>query len=174
MRLNFRRILAAESMLFELETSPQAPPEFVGEDGEVDETRNERRVRESVIDELCGLLDATGQINNRSRLYKDLHNREKRAVTAIGDGIAFPHVRTIQARSFVMAFARSTEGLPFYSLDGEPVHLFFSMVAPPYDDRLYLKVYKSLSSALLQPELRQMLMEAWTPNEVWQVLEPFQ
>ncbi len=175
MRLNFRRILPAESMRFELDTQVEPPAGFFPDDDyDLEDPKNLRRIREEVIGEMCDLLEETGQIGNKSKLFKDLHNREKKAVTAIGEGIAFPHVRTIQARQFVMAFGKSYQGLPFYALDGEPVHLFFSMVAPSHEDQLYLKVYKSLSTALLQPELREELMEAYNPNDVWRVLEPFQ
>jgi hypothetical protein len=116
MRVNFRRILAASSMRFELHTQllpepgPPPPEEF-----EPHSAANLGRIREAVLGELCDLLSATDAVTNPSRLLRDLHNREKRTGTAIGDGIAVPHVRTVQARRFAMAFARSREGLPFSS-----------------------------------------------------------
>ena len=170
--INFRRILSSESMRFELHTTlePESPPEdFDPEDG-----RNVERIREGVIAEMCELLDAAdGSIGNPNRLYRDLLNREKRAGTAIGDGIAIPHVRTLQARHFTMAFARSREGLPFLAIDGRPVHLFFAMVAPPHEDRTYLKVYRSLATCLLQPETIDGFMQAESANEAWTALDAF-
>jgi mannitol/fructose-specific phosphotransferase system IIA component (Ntr-type) len=172
MRVNFRRILAASSMRFELHTQllpepgPPPPEEF-----EPHSAANLGRIREAVLGELCDLLSATDAVTNPSRLLRDLHNREKRTGTAIGDGIAVPHVRTVQARRFAMAFARSREGLPFFAADGEPVHLFFGMVAPPYDDRQYLAVYRDLASSLLQPDCVKRFLAAETPNDVWLTLE---
>ena len=172
MAVNFLRILTPDSMCFELETR-LLPDGDLPEDFDPQSPKNLERVRESVVAELCELLATSGQISNQSRLFKDLYNREKRTPTAMGDGIAIPHVRTIQARKFVMAFARSHDGLPFFSTDGEDVHLFFAMVSPPHEDKTYLRIYKSLASALLQDEHRQAFMEAYSPNEIWEVLELF-
>jgi mannitol/fructose-specific phosphotransferase system IIA component len=140
--INFRRILNAGSMRFELETRALPPASADDEEEPPDPLgdKNLDRVREQVIAELADLLDASGAVSNRNRLFTDLFNREKKACTAIGDGIAIPHVRTIQARRFIMAFARSGEGLPFRAPDDEPVYLFFAMVSPPYEDRMYLRV----------------------------------
>jgi PTS system fructose-specific IIC component len=92
-------------------------------------------------------------------------------VTAVGGGVAFPHVRTLQVKSFVMAFGRSREGLPFEAPDEEPVRLFFAMAAPPYDDRTYLKVYRSLAKLLLDPEHHEQFLLAEEPSEILRALE---
>jgi len=52
--------------------------------------------RESALDEISGLLETSGNVTNRSKLFTDLLNREKRACTAIGQSFAIPHVRTMQ------------------------------------------------------------------------------
>jgi mannitol/fructose-specific phosphotransferase system IIA component (Ntr-type) len=124
-----------------------------------------------VVQELVQLFATTGQIANEKKLFTDLLNREKRASTAYGDGVALPHVRTLQARSFVMAFARSTPGLPFGAPDHKSTHLFFGLVAPPYDDRLYLRVYRTLGPLLLDTEWQAELMAARDPHRVLRLLE---
>ena len=136
--------------------------------------RNLNRIREEVIEELCELLDTTGEVSSRSRLARDLGNREKKAGTAIGNGIAVPHVRTLQAKEFLMCFGRSAEGLYFRAPDGEPVHLFFGMVSPPYEDRVYLRVYRHLASVLINPENFQEFMGADRPSEVLRLLDTLQ
>ncbi|MBD3160863.1 MAG: hypothetical protein GF346_01785, partial [Candidatus Eisenbacteria bacterium] len=80
--------------------------------------------------------------------------------------IAIPHVRTIEARELIFAFTRSTPGLEFDTLDGEPAHLFFAIVAPPYDDTLYLKIYKQMATAFQTTDLRDAFFEANEPGEV--------
>jgi PTS system fructose-specific IIC component len=70
-----------------------------------------------------------------------------------------------------MAFGRSREGLPFNAPDEEPVHLFFAMAAPPYDDRTYLKVYRSLARVLLDPEHHEHFLAAEEPSEILRALE---
>ncbi|MCZ6794447.1 MAG: PTS sugar transporter subunit IIA, partial [Planctomycetota bacterium] len=133
--------------------------------------RNLERIREEVLQELTDLMDESGLVANPRRLFRDLSQREKKAGTAIGQGIAIPHVRTLQVRSFIMAFGRSREGLPFEAPDEDPVHLFFAMSAPPHEDRTYLKVYRTLAKALLHPGVISRLMEVEDPSEVLFVLK---
>jgi PTS system fructose-specific IIC component len=51
-------------------------------------------------------------------------------------------------------------------LDNQPTHLFFVMAAPPYDDSLYLKVFKTLSQMLQHEQFRQELLEVSSSGEV--------
>lgn len=164
--MNIRRYLRPESIRLTLRTSG-TPDE--GE--EPDSPRFLRRVREGVIGELVDLLSVTGRVGNPSKLYTDMLNREKRAPTALGSGVAMPHVRTIQAKSFIMAFGRSPEGLPFSAFDGEPVQLFFGLVAPPYEDKTYLRVYQHLGRVLTDPERKRWLLESEDPSEILLVLK---
>ena len=168
--MNFRRFLPPEAIRLDLQTKKTPDGEFP-EDFDPMGERNMERIRKSVIAEITELFEATGQVGNPKRLFRDLYEREKRAVTAVGQGIAFPHVRTLQVRSFVMAFARSVGGLPFGAPDEEPVHLFFAMAAPPYDDRTYLRVYRSLATLLLQPEYYEQFLSLQEPGEVLRTLE---
>jgi len=143
------------------------------EDFDVHDERNFDRVRDEILEEICDLLEASGAVTSRSKLFRDLQNREKKAGTAVGGGVAIPHVRTLQAREFAMCFARSGEGLPFRAPDGEPVRLFFGLVAPPYEDRQYLRVYASLAGVLRDAESAHELLSAEEPSEVLRTLETF-
>ena len=119
-----------------------------------------------VLFELVDILDENSRIGNRNKLLLDFTNREKQASTAIGQGIALPHIRSKHAKEFMIGFARSTTGYDFGAPDGEPVHLFFVMAAPPYDDSLYLKVFKSLAEMLQYESFREELMSVSSAGEV--------
>ena len=170
--MSFRRFLRPEAVQLSLKTRA-APEGDLPEGFDLLSERNLDRVRDEVIEELCDLFDATGEVVNRGRLFRDLQNREKKAGTAIGGGIALPHVRTLQVREFVMCFARSCEGLPLRAPDGEAVQLFFGMVAPPYEDRTYLRVYKTLAQVLLDSERVAEFLDAEEPSEILRLLEMF-
>jgi len=124
-----------------------------------------------ILFELVDIMDVNTHIGNRNKLLIDFINREKRATTAIGHGIAFPHIRSKHARNFTMGFARSTKGYDFDSPDGELTHLFFFMTAPPYDDDLYLKVFKALAEMLQYESFREELMSAQSPGEIIRVIK---
>lgn len=133
-----------------------------------------RETKERVVAALVGLLDRSGKVRNSHRLLRDLHNREKKATTGIGGGVALPHVRTIQVKEFVIAFARSDRGLEFDALDGKPIDLFFPMAAPPYEDTFYLRVYKSLADLLRFESTVRELREASDPHEILRIIRSFE
>ena len=123
-------------------------------------------IKKNVLHRLVELLEKTGNVRNSKRLFIDIYNREKRATTGIGNGIAFPHVRTIAVRDISFCFARSLKGIDFGAIDGEPCHLFFTLVAPPYEEKVYLKYYRKLASILRYDTVVQGIMEAEGPGEI--------
>ncbi|MCI0531184.1 MAG: PTS sugar transporter subunit IIA [candidate division Zixibacteria bacterium] len=124
------------------------------------------RIKELLIREFVDVLNLSGKVQSENKLYLDLLNRERKASTAIGEGIAIPHVRTMHVREFLMGFAKSTSGYEYDSPDGGKTNLFFIMVSPGYDDNLYLKVYRELVSLLRFEELRNKLRSASSVQEI--------
>lgn len=144
-----------------------------GEDDEAELSDGQRfRRKVAILERLVALLVPSGKITNPKKCLTDLRNREAKATTGFGLGIAMPHVRTAQAKDFAMAVAIAPEpGLEFDTLDDEPVRIFFAMVAPPYNDKYYRKVEKLLAEAFLDEDdegftLRERLLDAEDPGEV--------
>lgn len=126
----------------------------------------------TILEGLVELLEKSGKVTNPRKCLIDLRNREAKASTALGNGIALPHVRTPQAKGFCMAIAVAPEpGLWFDAIDEEPVRLFIPMIAPAYDDKFYLKVERALAGAFAESdEFRDAVLEASTPGEVIHLL----
>lgn len=122
--------------------------------------------KEALLSELIDIFDPTGKIGNKNKLFLDFINREKKATTGIGSGFAIPHIRSMQAKEFMIGYARSTEGYEFEAIDDKPVNHFFIMMAPPYEDGLYLKVFKAISEMIMFDSLGDRLMEAQEPFDV--------
>ncbi len=158
--MNISKFMSQELIKLDLEYRYESP-----EDGEIT-PKILWEIKRDLLEEMVDLLCLSGEIGNRNKALQDLYNRERKATTAVGHGIAIPHVRTKQAKSFVIGFVRSRDGQQFDSLDGKPVHVFFPMVAPPYDDSLYLRVFRSLAELVRYPTFMEMLMSAETPFEV--------
>lgn len=138
----------------------EEPPE----EGATDRFR--QRNKELILAKLVKLIGNSGRTGNDTKLLNDFINRERKATTGIGHGIAIPHIRSMQAKEFIIGFARSPEGLDFDSLDGQPTYMFFVMAAPPYDDNLYLRVFKSLAENLQYESFREELMQAEQPYDI--------
>ena len=113
----------------------------------------------SALTRLAEIAAAQAKIDP-AQLETAIWDREKLMSTGIGHGIAVPHVRTYQAKEFIIAVGRSAEGIEFEAPDQEPVHLFFCMAAPQYDDKLYLKVFKALAENLQFDYFRESLLAA--------------
>ncbi len=128
------------------------------------------RTKEAVLKEMARLLAKSGRVGNEKQLFQDLLFREKKASTGIGSGVAIPHIRTLQAKELILAVALSREGLDFDAVDREKVHVFVSMVTPPYEDKLYLRVLKSLGNAFQSPGVKDSLFSAKNAGEVIRVL----
>ncbi|MEZ6188902.1 MAG: PTS sugar transporter subunit IIA [Planctomycetota bacterium] len=176
MRLN--RFLKEENIdlhFAPLDLDAEADPWAEEDDDEDDEELQGRALWETklrILEPLTHLLDASGRISNRSKLFTDLRNREAKATTGIGRGFAMPHVRTPQAKGFVMGVAIAPDpGLPFDAIDEEPVRLFVPMVAPNHDDKYYLKVERALAQAFADgDELKDALLDAVSAGEVIRIL----
>ena len=158
--MNISRYLDVDLIKLEMESEVDPP-----EEGEYSQ-RQILEVKETILSELVDLMEKSGKVSNKNKLFIDLMNREKKASTGIGEGIAIPHVRTMQAREFIVVIGRNLEGYEFDSMDGEPVRLFFCMAAPPYDDNLYLKVFKELAERFEYPGFIDNLLSAGDGHEI--------
>lgn len=173
--MNVLRFLRPACIRLELATRPLPPPEE-GAEEETEAQRNRRRQaeKEAVMEELAQLLDSSGELVNPTKFHKDLIFHERRNTTAIIPGVALPHVRSLQVRSFVMGLARAPgEGLWYDSLDRQPTRLFFVLAAPPWDDRTYLAVYREIAQILSDEETVDELMSVTEVNAVFNVLRRF-
>lgn len=165
--MNLARLLKPELILLELET--QDLPEEERE--EIPPLQYLWGIKERILGELVDLVDRSGRVSNRNKLLQDLIGRERKATTGLSCGVAIPHVRTIYAKELLVGFARSTPGVGFDCLDEKPAHLFFVMVAPPYDDVAYLKFYRQLAQAFSQRDYREDFMEAQTEGEIMRLVK---
>jgi PTS system fructose-specific IIC component len=158
--MNISRFLNEELIVLDFHTEQEPPPDDLGS------SRWQERNKERILDSLVTVLELSGRTGNRCKLLNDFINRERKASTAIGYGIAIPHVRTMQAKEFILGFARANEGLYFDSPDGDPVQLFLIMASPPYDDNFYLKIFKCLAEVLQYEQFRHELLQAEAPYDI--------
>ena len=158
--MNLARFFSEDMIKLEMTTVIEP----LGENESV--TKWRQRGKELILEELLNLLETHNRIGNRNKLMLDFINREKQYTTGIGHGVAIPHIRSKQAKAFMIAFARSSQGYDFDAIDKKPAHLFFIMASPPYDDDLYLKVFKQLAGMMQYESFRKELMEYETPGEI--------
>ena len=111
----------------------------------------------------------------RQGVLKALLNREELGTTGIGQGIAIPHAKHPGVKKLTGLFARSREGVEFLAPDNQPVHIFFGITAPTYDDKVFLQFYKWIAQSFLQEEwLFEALLDAEDEHEIIATLSGLQ
>ncbi len=116
------------------------------------------KTRDEVLDELTEKFISGNFIKNHELVLDMLHRRESVGSTGIGHGIAIPHGRTTAAPELTIAFGKSSAGVEWEALDGEPVHLVFLVIAPPYEENNhYLPTLGKLVEFLSKAENRDRL-----------------
>jgi PTS system nitrogen regulatory IIA component len=113
--------------------------------------------KESALREVVQLLRLPEEVD-REFLLRVLLARETLATTAIGDGIAIPHMRNpvvlhIDRPTISLCFLE--QPLQYGALDGKPVQVLFTIISPT--TRAHLHLLAKLSFVLRDPQFRRAL-----------------
>src|ERR1019366_5307429 len=127
--------------------------------------------KRAVLEELVGVLAKEGKVKDAKITVDVLMERENLGSTGIGQGIAIPHAKTDQAGQVTAAFGLSRRGVQFDALDGDPVNIFFLLVAPPDAAALHLKALARISRLLKDKFFRQSLRETKTAVEIMKLIK---
>ena len=127
--------------------------------------------KRSVIKELAGLLAAAGEIKNRDELVRVLMDRETLGSTGIGQGIGIPHGKSSRVKKLIAALGISRRGVDFESLDGEPVYIFFLLVAPAESAGPHLKALARISRLLKDKYIRDALKKSTDAKSIIKLIK---
>lgn len=116
---------------------------------------NPEEVLKSVVD----ILSLPQKLNKKS-LWQMLIARERMMSTAIGNGIAIPHVRNpvvlhIKHPSITLCFLKKP--VDFKALDGQPVFILFTLLSPSV--KQHLSILSRLAFCLQNAKLQKYLHE---------------
>ena len=131
----------------------------------------EAATREDVLRELVSHLADAGQIGDSDKLVEILLDREMLGSTGIGHGVAIPHGRLEGLTEILLVFGRSVSGIEWESHDGEPVNLFFLLVAPEDSAGLHLKALARISRIVKNPERRGALLEGVDSDSLYKTIQ---
>jgi PTS system nitrogen regulatory IIA component len=128
------------------------------------------REKKAVLEEMANWLASQHRQLNGRRVLEVLLEREKISTTAIGEGVAIPHGKLPGVERVLGVFARSPEGVDFASLDGDPTHLFFTLIAPEDAAADHLKALARISRLLKDTAFRRRLMQGRTSQEIFDAI----
>ena len=133
----------------------------------------EATTKEDVIRELIQQLATAKQIaaEDVEEIVSAIQRREALGSTGIGRGVAIPHTKHPCVEKLVGTVAISDPGVPFESLDGEPVHVFVLLVSPQNAHGDHLRALENISKKLRDDLFVKSLRAADTPELIWGHLE---
>lgn len=88
------------------------------------------RRRENALTDLACFAHACGMARDPERLRDALLRRERVCPSAVGRGVAIPHVRSLAVNAPHVVVGRARGGIEWKSRDGQPVHLVLAVFAP--------------------------------------------
>jgi mannitol/fructose-specific phosphotransferase system IIA component (Ntr-type) len=104
------------------------------------------------------------------QVLQAIEERESVLSTGIGFGVAIPHARSSAVSELSVVGGLSPVPVPYDSIDGDPVRLFFLIVGPEAAAGQHVKVLSRIARLVRRDNLRQQLCEAGTPDQFYSAL----
>ena len=129
------------------------------------------QTKHDALVQLAQNLATAPQIKDGRELEQEILKREELMSTALGRGIAIPHVRLSSVTDLVMSVGISkSDIIDFQPLDDTPVRLLFMIAAAYNQHNYYLQTLSFFSSRLKSTDLRNSLLNAQDPLEAYNLL----
>jgi mannitol/fructose-specific phosphotransferase system IIA component (Ntr-type) len=124
--------------------------------------------REGAIIALAKAMEDNKFIANADNLVSQALERESILSTAIGDGVAFPHVRGAEGGGLTLAMGISQKGIDW---DGEKVNIVCLSAIPVAVSAFYLRLMSGLTQAFAKEQNRKALLSAADGAALWKALQ---
>ena len=122
--------------------------------------------RNDAILEIIEALSSRRKLEFKRQVLTDLLNRECCGTTAIGNGIAIPHVRmpiVLHVDEAIVSLSFLARPIDFHAADGKPVTVLFTLVTPTVHGHLHLL---AALAYLLRDEAFLAAVRSAAPGEV--------
>ena len=123
--------------------------------------------RAEAIAKLADAMEKGGFISNADSLATAAMDREGVLSTAMGEGLAFPHVRGVEGGALTLAMGVSRKGIDW---DGTKVNLVFLSAIPVAVSAFYLRMMSTLAQTFNKSANREAVFAAEDQASLWKVL----
>jgi mannitol/fructose-specific phosphotransferase system IIA component (Ntr-type) len=121
-----------------------------------------------VLRELVDLL--VGGNGASDDVFQAILERERQFPTGIGYGVAVPHGKTPALSNLVAVAGTTRSPVPYETVDGEPVRLFFLLAGPESQAGAHVMALSRISRLVRREPIRARLVAAQTSDEFFQIL----
>jgi PTS system nitrogen regulatory IIA component len=129
------------------------------------------KTKDDVLQEMSTAVCAAIPSIKSEKLLQVLIERESLQSTGIGEGVAIPHGKMPGLDRLIASFARSSDGVEFASIDGEPTELFFLLVVPEHSGGQHLKALARISRFFRDADFRKKLAAAQSRDDIYRAIE---
>jgi len=114
--------------------------------------------------------------DREDELVKILHQREARATTGVGMGVAISHIALGGIETPLCSLSVHQDGLEWSAVDGAPVNLVFLVVrpemsTPQYDPDDHTEMMRWIASLTRDADFRAFAMQATKRSELVELLK---
>ncbi len=127
--------------------------------------------KDDLLAEMASALAAVESALDAKTLLDVLREREALQSTGIGEGVAIPHGKVQGLDRLIATFARSTDGVDFDSIDGQPTRLLFLLIVPEQSGGQHLKALARISRFFRDASFREKLLAASELEEIFRAIE---
>lgn len=134
--------------------------------------------KEDTFKELVGILAKSGELPKEleESAFNALVERDELASTGLGMGVAIPHVKLKGLEQAVVSLAVHKEGLDWNAIDGESVHLLFTVLRPEragdlHDPERHLEMMRWIARLSRAEDFRRFAKNASTKKELVDLLK---
>jgi PTS system fructose-specific IIC component/PTS system nitrogen regulatory IIA component len=130
--------------------------------------------KDEVFEELTDVLCQASHLKVREEVLKAVMERERKMSTGIQKGVAIPHGKTDAVNKAYGVLGISRRGIDYNALDGQPVYLFFMILAPHMESELHLRILKQLAEVLQNPQFVKDLTAQNDPAAVNGIIKKYE
>lgn len=103
-------------------------------------------------------------------VFQAVLERERQFPTGIGYGVAVPHGKTPALQDLLAVAGTTPAPVPYETVDGEPVRLFFLLAGPESQAGAHVKALSRISRLVRREPIRARLLAAQSPDEFYRIL----
>lgn len=123
-----------------------------------------------IITELAYKMEDEGFVDKAEKLVEAALERENIVSTAIGHGLAVPHVRGVEGGGLTLALGTSTKGVKWDASSKKLTRIVFFLVIPTAAAAFYLKLLSGLSETFSKADARKAITAEKDPAKLWKAL----
>jgi fructose-specific phosphotransferase system IIA component len=126
--------------------------------------------KEEAFHELIELLVRERRVTDRDAAMAAIMEREEKQSTGIGFGVAIPHGKSAAVQQLCAAMGISKEGIEYDSLDGEPVHVVFLLLAEEGKPGPHVMALAQIATLFKVSGFIDRLIASKTPRDLYDVI----